>query len=432
MLVAHQFNTLQALIVGPISLFDKSFLQSLSTDEAVWFDNFFYPVTSPLFYIETLADLWKKPRDGKTAEDEVGIIAAKTPQLHGGPCHFHGEMCIQDLLGNHVPMNGRIPVAGIRRVVREGKEGAVAEVSEEAKAFHRWQRGDFYDVERLHARRWRDQVESIDLAAIEKSMKRIGVSAKTCKSVEAALKFADEAVAGLTKTSARFDGILEALEIPYELRSYIKDRWKRNGKPPLRIFAPYASHILRVELFFRVALGANLVASTRPSHKVDMAYLFYLPFCMIFISGDKLHKQCAPLFLRPNQQFVWGPELKADLAALNAHFSALPAETRQQGIYKFASRLPEGPWGIIKQLFARHTPHLLKPVASLDPEKINQAAHKKIVENMKKWDNAPSEGVSRDGELETLIIKRSVSRRRGSWVQVGPEVMDATKTDKNG
>ncbi|HET6719530.1 MAG TPA: hypothetical protein VFH22_07770, partial [Rhodocyclaceae bacterium] len=279
------------------------------------------------------------------------------------------------------------------------------------------------------ARRWRAQVESIDLTAIEKSMKKIGVSAKTCKSVEAALKFADEAVAGLTKTSARFEGILEVLEIPHKLRSFIKDRWKHMGKPPLGVFAPYASHILRVELFFRVALGANLVASTRPSHKVDMAYFFYLPFCMIFVSGDKLHRQCASLFMRPNQQFVWGPELKGDLLALNAHFSALPAETRQQGIYKFAARLPEESQGVIRRLFERHTPHLLKPSASIDPEKLNQAAHKKIMEDMKKWDGAPSEGASLGGELETLIIKRSISRIRGSWVQVGPEVEDIPRTD---
>ena len=87
--------------MGPITLFDKSFLQALSTDEAVWFDNFFYPVIAPLFYIETLADLWKKPREGKTAEQEVGIIAAKTPQMRGGPCYFHHQLCINDLLGKH-------------------------------------------------------------------------------------------------------------------------------------------------------------------------------------------------------------------------------------------------------------------------------------------------------------------------------------------
>src|ERR1019366_10617343 len=101
--------------MGPITLFDKSFLQTLSTDESVWFDNFFYTVIAPLFYIETLADLEKPPREGKTAEEEVGIIAAKTPQMSGAPCYFHHEICIQDLLGNHTPLTGRIPMAGMRR-----------------------------------------------------------------------------------------------------------------------------------------------------------------------------------------------------------------------------------------------------------------------------------------------------------------------------
>lgn len=261
--------------MGPIALYDKSFLQALSTDESVWFDNFFYPVTSPLFYVETLADLSKKPRAGKTSEEEVGIIAAKTPQLHGAPCYFHHELCLQDLMGNPTPMTGQIPVAGMRRVSIDGNEGAIAEISEEAKAFQRWQRGDSYDVERLHARSWRAQVENIKLDAIERSMKKIGVTAKTCKSMNAALKFADDALSGLTKTSARFDSILEVLGVPHELRSSIKRRWKDRGKPLIRNFAPYAAHMLRVELFFRVALGANLIASTRPSHQVDMAYLFY-------------------------------------------------------------------------------------------------------------------------------------------------------------
>ena len=260
-------------------------------------------------------------------------------------------------------------------------------------------------------------------------MKKIGVTAKTCRSVEAALKFADEVVAGLTKSSARFEGILEVLEIPFQLRPYIKERWKHRGKPPLRVFAPYALHVLRVELFFRVALGANLIASTRPSHKIDMAYLFYLPFCMIFVSSDRLHKQCASLFLRRDQHFVWGAELKEDLAALNMHFSALPVETRQQGIYKFASRLPDESQGLIRKLFENHTPHLLKQAVSLDPGKINPAAHKKIVEDIKKWDSAPSGGFSQGGELETLIVKRSVSRTRGSWVQVGPEVPDIPRNE---
>jgi hypothetical protein len=61
--------------MGPITLFDKSFLQSLSVDESVWFDHFFLTNVCPLFYVETMADLEKSPQKGRAAEDEVRIIA---------------------------------------------------------------------------------------------------------------------------------------------------------------------------------------------------------------------------------------------------------------------------------------------------------------------------------------------------------------------
>jgi hypothetical protein len=45
--------------VGPITLFDKSFLQSLNINESVWFDR-------------------------RTQEQEVGIIAEKFPERNNG------------------------------------------------------------------------------------------------------------------------------------------------------------------------------------------------------------------------------------------------------------------------------------------------------------------------------------------------------------
>jgi hypothetical protein len=65
---------------GPLTLFDKSALQSFSLDEAVWFDNFYATIISPLFFVETLADLSKEVEQGRTPEQVVGTIAAKTPE----------------------------------------------------------------------------------------------------------------------------------------------------------------------------------------------------------------------------------------------------------------------------------------------------------------------------------------------------------------
>jgi hypothetical protein len=65
--------------MGPVTIFDKSALQALSMDEAVWFDAFFYANVVPVFYVETLADLEKQVAEGKTPEDVVGMLAEKTP-----------------------------------------------------------------------------------------------------------------------------------------------------------------------------------------------------------------------------------------------------------------------------------------------------------------------------------------------------------------
>lgn len=45
--------------MGPVVLFDKSFLQTLNLDESVLFDHFFHTVICPVFYVETIADLTK-------------------------------------------------------------------------------------------------------------------------------------------------------------------------------------------------------------------------------------------------------------------------------------------------------------------------------------------------------------------------------------
>ncbi len=45
-------------------MFDKSALQALTIDEAVWLDHFFLTNISPIFYVETLADLEKVDAKG--------------------------------------------------------------------------------------------------------------------------------------------------------------------------------------------------------------------------------------------------------------------------------------------------------------------------------------------------------------------------------
>jgi hypothetical protein len=97
-------------------------------------------------------------------------------------------------------------------------------------------------------------------------------------------------------------------------------RWQGAGRPPIRDFAPYFRYVLSVDIFFYVAIGADLISRVRPSNKIDIAYLYYLPFCMVFASNDNLHSRVVPFFLQSHQTFVEGSVLKPELMIITRSF----------------------------------------------------------------------------------------------------------------
>ena len=66
-----------------------------------------------------------------------------------------------------------------------------------------------------------------------------------------------------------------------------------------------------------------------------------LPFCKIFTSNDHLHKSIVPLFLRKDQTFITGEELKHDFKKLDTHYASLPEEIKVKGVYCFAASPPD-------------------------------------------------------------------------------------------
>jgi hypothetical protein len=324
--------------MGPIALFDKSFLQSITVDESVWFDHFFLPLICPVFYVETLGNLAKKATKVGSAEVMVRDIANKFPEWGGSPSAFHSDLIINDLLGQHIMLRPQVPRPGGRAV----KSGTIFEQTPEEEAFHRWQKGEFREVERLAAVMWRKALGELDLVAVAKEMRALGVTQKACKTLEEAKALADALVAGTEKPFTRLALAITFFHIPQELHHPIAQRWRTSGARTLAEFAPYAAYALTVEVFFQIALGAGLIGGERPSNRTDIAYLFYLPFAMIFVSSDDLHRRTVRLFMRPDQAFVWGIDLKPALKTVNGHFLQLPEEEREKGISKFAHVPPAG------------------------------------------------------------------------------------------
>src|SRR3546814_16253975 len=98
--------------MGPIALFDKSFLEGLNIDEAVLFDYFFYLNLCPVFFVETPGDLEKIGKRGRCPEEVVGAIAFKSPQMHGGHNPLPRTLSIPKLLGQQIPISRQLSVHG--------------------------------------------------------------------------------------------------------------------------------------------------------------------------------------------------------------------------------------------------------------------------------------------------------------------------------
>lgn len=415
--------------MGLITLFDKSFLQSLSLDESVWFDHFFSPVICPLFYVETLADLDKQIKVDRTPEQEVGIIAEKFPEMNGTPNVQHVDACTGELFGHRVPMTGQILLAGGRPVKAGKQSGIVVEESEESKAFSRWQNGQFAEIERDQAKKWRDIVTNLDLTEMRDRFRKLGIDGKSCKTLEQAKMLAKQIVSSTDKPFDRMYLALLFLNIHPQYHRDILMRWGVMNYPPLTRYAPYVAYVYTIELFFQIALAANLISSDRPSNRVDIGYLFYLPFSMAFVSFDKLHQKCAPLFLRPNQQFFWGAELKEDLKELNEHYSQLSDDEKEKGVMSFADNPPkEGDFKISKIWDSFFPGWRERKEVDLTDKNIK---HDELLKHLKKFQEAPTlhrEEVDFDySEVDSISLKRRVKRCKGSWYQVPKDLKDDQK-----
>lgn len=462
--------------MGPISLYDKSFLEGLSLDEAVMFDVFFYPVTCPVFYVETLANLAKE-KPGRSPENLVGAIANKFPQMHGAPNVHHKTLAMHNLCGGHVSMTGQIALAGGIPVYTDGKNNVVFKESPEAASFSRWQNGKFEEIEREFASGWRQELANLDLAILAERAKRYGRDLSSCKQIQdchdVALALIDELPHDLQLALA-----CELLNIPAEAKAMSIAAWQATGSKALKDFAPYAHYVVSIQIFFDIALATGKISSDRPSNFNDMAYLFYLPFCHVFISSDKLHRTCAPLFMRDGQQFVWGEDLKMDLRMHNEALLELPEDVRNQGLIRMSPKPIAGSLldAITKQSisfsrsqdspFSRPDHPSVQRTASED---IDGTLEEKIKQQVKQFHESREYLQSEDGELkkpapgspppplsksesetlqeriqriidaaddaegqvtfdprdaDSVTLERMVQRRRGSWFQIPHDIRD--------
>jgi hypothetical protein len=418
--------------MGPVLIFDKSTLESLNPDQAVWLDNFFFCNITPLFFIETLADLEKSIKNGRTPEEVVGSLAYKTPDAHS-KCNVHHERLVfGELTGSAAieMIHGRPVIDEGEAKELDGKMGIVFKPSPEEEAFQRWQKKQFLELERSLAKKWRIGLKDIKLEEHYKSFQSFFPLGKP-KSLADVKRFVDFYLDGPDQEALLVFG-LSLLGVPQDIHQSILARWRRSGKQSLRDFAPYFTHMLSVDLFFYLGIASDLIGRGRATHKIDLAYLYYLPFCMVFTSSDKLHAELVPFFLRKNQSFVRGADLKADLRKLDSHYDALPEEIKTQGLVRFANYPPTDGDFLVTRLWDAHmAPRWRQQATRKDegPRKMPSG----FIEEMKRFE---TEGIPVSGETrvdsdaaDRILVKRKVYIRKGKWTRFPPEFVKATQTE---
>ncbi len=300
------------------TVFDKSFIHGVTTEEATVFDMHFMTNLTPLFFVEVLADLEKSGINERRRIGLVRDLASKTPSMHSYLNMSHADLAIGEMLGQPIQMRGVPVIAGGRRVQSPEGLGTVFEPSREMRATQRWQQGQFGPDEYALARHWRDML----LRAPESISEFLGGSAQrfTFQSLEKVKAFAERVIDGDGRRYHTLRSALVALGVPENFHEDVVARWKQAGGPRLADFAAFVRHVLLVDIFRTLAMASGLMNPDKTSNFADVAYLYYLPFCQVFISSDKLHRKCAPLFLREDQQFVWGHDLRPHLTSLTKEY----------------------------------------------------------------------------------------------------------------
>lgn len=411
--------------MGPSLIFDKSVFQSLNPDEACFLDLFYISNITPLFYVEVLADLEKETRGGRTPEQVVSSLAYKTPTFGSAPNVEHSTLYYNNLLGQPISMDRRPVVGGAKVILNGDRKGYVIKPSPEQQAMQRWQQRRFLDVERQFAASWREKLRTLDLRRASEVIREVVRAKPRLRDLNEAKQFADELVDG---NSYSYSSLIAALKFGgFSNQTYIEviDRWKREGRKKLHSFAPYAAHVLTVDLFFYCSLEAGLISSQRASNRVDIAYLYYLPFCTIFTSSDRLHASTAPLFLADDQVFVWGADMKTDLAALDRYFSAKPAEMKAQGLFRLATRPPVDGEFLTSKLWDQFCPLWRERAREYEAPKTDYTETMKHLKPM--LDAAKVGGKAgslTEEEIDIMVMQRLVPTQMGKWRLLPPGIED--------
>jgi hypothetical protein len=316
--------------MGPLLLVDKSFIQSLSEEEIEFLDKHYLVIITPILIQEICANLLKYPDDENLSKTKVSILAKKARGFSAKVVGRAKDICTSSLLGERIELKPCIPISGGREVsAADGTKGIVFEESIESKTLARWAQMEFRD-------------QDLKLAAdhIKGASYDLGTSGKAMADEfprNAKYKTFEELVASIDRNLTEYPGQGETIEscmsvlgLPEPVRVLVRDRWTMMGKPHFRAFAEYAYYWYRLASVFWIGVTSGLIPTSKKAKALcDVQYLNYLPFAHAFCTNDRFQQELSQYFLREEQKFIWGEDLKKDLDIIASCYRHMTEEERK-------------------------------------------------------------------------------------------------------
>ena len=340
--------------MGPIIILDKSAFQSFSHEDCIWLDRYFLQVLTPILAVEIFGDLARREGPERTAENKVREIARKFRGSGPSVCTDFRSACLGNLEGHAVPMDGRILVShGHEYRTRNGGPGLYLGLHALNRAILRWQDGVFSDEDRSLSAEWRGVARGFTEEEFRRILDKRYIIVPKAAAPADLRRVVDNLLNSTGMQDEWLAWLLDQLRPEAQLAGLIETRWRTRQDVLMRDHAPYAHHCLRAMLALHVAVRSRLV-TWKASNWNDLQYLFYVPFCMVFCSNDALHRTLAPTVMRDDQSFVWGEDLKADLARAGSRWDRLTDIEKKRMDYALGSYPIPARESVVFDLWRKH------------------------------------------------------------------------------
>ena len=314
----------------PSILFDKSTFQRFGLDLLPELNRQFFTIVPPVLLSEIVADLEKPDHTPDQCREIVKVLSGKLASLNYEIVPHYSSLFLHNLTGDYeLPNDRSIPILADRW--RRIGDGIIVDDHPQEKMVARLQRGEFTDEDFKQTKQWRAAWESVDYNAMTASLP--GKRLSPINSIETLFECTDRT---LTDEEIGFPlfwrwvkWYLTNFNVDPSINSHIQQRWQSGGHTSIQKFSTYAYHCIRCQMLANTGVMYEQV-KRRPTNIVDVEYLYYTPFAMVFSSNDEFHKRLAPGVIDADQSFVVGDTLLKEVSILaetrTTDFNVQPAK----------------------------------------------------------------------------------------------------------